>query len=52
MQGKFGSALEMKMELEFIQVNLEGRPGTFYHFCPHAPGQNPGFFLDLGIFQK
>ena len=32
------------MELEFIEVNLEGRSRTFNHFYPHGPGCNPGFF--------
>jgi len=39
-----GSALEMKKELEFIQVNLDGRSRTLDHFYPPGPGCKPGFF--------
>ncbi len=44
MEGELRSALEMQMELEFIQVNLEGRLRISNHFYPHGPGGNPGFF--------
>jgi hypothetical protein len=42
----------MKMELEFIQVNLDGRSGTFDHFHPHRPGCGAGFLRQLGIVEN
>jgi hypothetical protein len=45
-------AFEIKMELEFIQVNQEARSRISDHFCPPGPGCNPGFFRGLSIFQK
>ena len=37
MKGYLSSALGMKMELEFIQVNMNGRSRTLDHFHPPAP---------------
>jgi hypothetical protein len=38
MKGELSFVFEIKMELEFIQVNLEGRPRTFNHFYPRGTG--------------
>jgi hypothetical protein len=52
MQGELRSALEMKVELEFIQVNLEGRVRISNHFYPCGPGCKPNFFRGLGVVLK
>jgi hypothetical protein len=44
MKGYLGSALEMKMELEFVEVNPDGRSRTLDHFfIPPAPVVTKGF---------
>jgi len=44
MKGQLGSALEVKMELEFVEVNSDGRSRTLDHFHPPAPVITQGFF--------
>ncbi len=44
MEGYLGSALETKMELEFVEVNPDGRSRTLDHFHSPPPVVTQGFF--------
>jgi hypothetical protein len=51
-KGELSSALELKMEHEFIKVNLDRRSRISDHFNPHGPGCNPNYFRGLGVVLK
>ena len=52
MKSQLNSVLEMKVELELIQVNLNGRFRNFDHFSPAGSRRSPKLFLRLEILRK
>jgi len=52
MKGQLSLVFKMKVELEFIQVNLKGRSRSFDHFYPHGPGGLPGSFQGSAMARK
>jgi hypothetical protein len=48
MKGPLSFVVEMKMEFEFIQVNLNGMFRIFHHFSPTGSDYESGFFSGLG----